>query len=98
MDTADLLSGLNNFDEYDIYGSEFSKFFGFTEEEINNLLNECLVVNNEEDKMQSDFIKMCYYGYKIGEYKIYNPWSIMKCLNKAQQNPLQGCFQILESF
>lgn len=105
MARADIFSGLNNITEYDILGLQYSEFFGFTEQEVNKLLDRCLVINNPQDRRQYELIKMCYNGYKIRDYTIYNPWSIMMCLDRAKKDPLNalqaywvdsGSFEIIE--
>jgi Predicted AAA-ATPase len=87
---ASLFSGSNNLIECGVLDSDYSEFFGFTDQEVNKLLSTCLVAEETEYKLQSKYIKMCYNGYKIGKHIIYNPWSIMRCLKKASSQPLNA--------
>ena len=34
----------------------------------------------------SEDIKSWYNGYTVGEYSIYNTWSIIKCINNYLEN------------
>ncbi|WP_425360944.1 AAA family ATPase [Candidatus Tisiphia endosymbiont of Stenodema calcarata] len=71
---ANLFSDLNNVSEYSLLDDEFSKFYGFTQTEIDELLTIVPTTTNHEE------IKNWYNGYTFGGEVIYNPWSIMQCL------------------
>ena len=71
---ANLFSDLNNVSEYSLLDDEFSKFYGFTQEEVDELLTVVPTETNPEE------IKHWYNGYTFGGEIIYNPWSIMQCL------------------
>ncbi|WP_341752026.1 AAA family ATPase [Candidatus Tisiphia endosymbiont of Piscicola geometra] len=71
---AELFSGLNNVSEYSLLDDEFSKFYGFTQAEVDELLTVVPIETNPEE------IKNWYNGYTFGGEVIYNPWSIMQCL------------------
>ena len=77
---ANLFSGLNNFDHYGVLDNKFSEYFGFTESEVDKLLANNLLGDPEEKEQQKKKIKSWYNGYTIGEHIIYNPFSIMLCL------------------
>ena len=67
-------SALNNFSEYTILNSgRFSQYYGFTEDEVKTLCK----------KYHLDFetTKFWYDGYKVGEYELYNPNSIIELIN-----------------
>jgi Predicted AAA-ATPase len=87
---ANLFSGLNNIIDYGVLHPMYSEYFGFTEGEVNELLSTCLIVSKPKDKRQFVYIKMCYNGYKIGNHTVYNPWSIMRCLERARYQPLRA--------
>jgi len=72
---ANLFSDLNNIREYCVLDKKFSKFYGFTENEVNDLLSQVPTKTSKEE------IKYWYNGYSFGEEIIYNPWSIMLCLS-----------------
>jgi hypothetical protein len=70
---ANIFSGLNNPIEETILDYKFSEHYGFTETEVNELLDKAGIINKKE-------IKNWYNGYVIGNNFIYNPWSIMQCI------------------
>ena len=72
---ANLFSDLNNVREYTLLDKQFSKFYGFTQQEVDELLAK---VPTETPPNQ---IKDWYNGYNFGDEIIYNPWSIMLCLS-----------------
>ena len=70
-----LFSGLNNVRVYSLLNEKYSQYFGFTEDEINSLLQQANLMAHAEE------IKRWYNGYQFGKTVIYNPWSIVNCLN-----------------
>ena len=85
---ADLFSGLNSFAEYGVLDDKFARYFGFTNEEINDLLDKNLEFSSMEEKnLQKAAIKDWYNGYIIGDLNLYNPWSIMNCLETSEIGP-----------
>lgn len=67
-----IFTGLNNIGVYTILEPNFSDKFGFTEEEVKQIVSDL----NIPEKF--DCIKNWYNGYTIGKQKnIYNPWSIL---------------------
>ncbi|WP_425360685.1 MULTISPECIES: AAA family ATPase [unclassified Candidatus Tisiphia] len=71
---ANLFSDLNNVSEYSLLDEKYSKFYGFTQAEVDELLTKVPTATNPEK------IKAWYNGYSFGGEIIYNPWSIMQCL------------------
>ena len=70
-----IFSGLNNFQEYSVLDEKYSGCLGFTDSEINELLNKSPLGKNEEEKQRkNEEIKLWYNGYKIGRYVVYNPF------------------------
>ena len=69
-----LFSGLNNLKVHSVLHPQLSSFFGFTEEEVNQLFNKAGL----QDKM--DDVKHWYNGYQMGSTVLYNPWSIVNCI------------------
>ncbi|MCC8419243.1 MAG: ATP-binding protein [Rickettsia endosymbiont of Glossina mortisans submortisans] len=76
---ANLFSDLNNVTEYTLLDNSFSKFYGFTQEEVDELLTKVPLETNPNQ------IKDWYNGYNFGNETIYNPWSIMQCLSHKGQ-------------
>ena len=67
-----IFTGLNNLSVYSILDEEFSDKFGFTEQEVKQIIKDFNI------KTDYQKIKKWYDGYKFGETsKIYNPWSIL---------------------
>ncbi len=71
-----LFSGLNNIEVYTLLHSNYGEYFGFTESEVNALLNQAGL-----DK-EAVAIRDWYNGYKCGNTIIYNPWSIVHCIKR----------------
>lgn len=71
---ANLFSDLNNLTENTLLDEDFNSSYGFTQEEVDELLTK---VSTETKPEQ---IKDWYNGYTFGSEVIYNPWSIMQCL------------------
>ncbi|MBM3198404.1 MAG: hypothetical protein FJZ58_04015 [Chlamydiae bacterium] len=69
-----IFSGLNNFACHTLLGERFSDKFGLLEEEVLSLFQEQGVPCVLED------IRSWYNGYHIGKHALYNPWSILQCL------------------
>ncbi len=73
-----IFTGLNNISVSSIIRPEFSSYFGFTESEVENMLNEFSVEHPDE-------VKNWYNGYVFGNQVIYNPWSILNFLNSEDR-------------
>lgn len=73
---ASLFTNLNNISEYNLLDKEFAEYYGFTQEEVDELLKRVPTVTRPEE------IKEWYNGYYFGGQTVYNPWSIMSCLSE----------------
>ena len=73
-----IFSGLNNLEVYSILKEGYSKQFGFTDVEIEKILNDFNVVEQREE------FKRWYNGYIFGNTVIYNPWSILSYLKSKE--------------
>lgn len=71
---ASLFSGLNNLGENTILDHDYSKYFGFTEDDVEKLLQDTEI---DYDAQTISQMQTWYNGYNIGGLTIYNPWSIM---------------------
>ncbi|WP_192485252.1 MULTISPECIES: AAA family ATPase [Cysteiniphilum] len=71
-----MLSGLNNLEVYTLLDEEYREYFGFTNEELDDLYK---IQGMENDKANA---KKWYNGYNFAGLEIYNPWSILNCLRK----------------
>src|SRR3990167_3558202 len=77
-----ILSGLNNLDICTMLDAGYSDKFGFTEEEIEQLLQKVGYLSKKEE------IKVWYNGYTIGiknttPAKTYNPWSVLQYIKST---------------
>ena len=70
-----LFSGLNNLKVHSLLDKKYQEHFGFTEEEVNMLADKM----DYQDKLVE--MKAWYNGYEIGNTTLYNPWSIISCLD-----------------
>ena len=75
-----IFSGLNNIKVCTILNEQYSDKFGFTEEEIEKILNYFNVIEERDE------FKRWYNGYIFGDTVIYNPWSTLCYLdNKSNE-------------
>ena len=72
---ANILSDLNNLREYTLFDKRFASSYGFSEQEVDQLLDQVPIVTDREA------IQHWYNGYNFGDKLVYNPWSIMCCLS-----------------
>ena len=72
-----IFSGLNNIIVNSIFDDDFSEYFGFTQEEVNEMFRFYGI----EDKLKeaADW----YDGYIFGETHIYNPWSLLSYVSSG---------------
>jgi predicted AAA-ATPase/PD-(D/E)XK nuclease superfamily protein len=69
-----IFSGLNNLKVYSILQEPFSHHFGFTQREVDACLADYDLANKHQE------IKSWYNGYQFANTTIYNPWSILNCM------------------
>ncbi|OVE70753.1 AAA family ATPase [Clostridium diolis] len=74
-----IFSGLNNLEVNTLLRKTFNDKFGFTKNEIRELLS----YYKHEDDMQS--VKKWYNGYIFGGEVIYNPWSVLNYLKNTRE-------------
>lgn len=74
-----IFSGLNNLDVYSILKEGYSDKFGFTEVEIEKMLNDFNIVEEKDE------FKRWYNGYLFGNTVIYNPWSTLSYLKDKNE-------------
>ena len=75
-----IFSDLNNLVVCTVKDSEYSQYFGFAEEETKQTLEYYDLSLNDE-------VKSMYDGYHLGEYDIYNPWSILNYASRKVLEP-----------
>lgn len=77
-----IFTGTNNFASYSVLDADFSQYFGFSGEEI----EEMLVAAGRQDK--AGLIKEWYDGYVFGDSSVYCPWDVMNYMSvlKKREN------------
>ena len=70
-----IFSGMNNLKTNSILDDSYSEFFGFTIEEVKDMLRYY--------KKEEKFSEICewYDGYRFGDTEIFNPWSVINYLS-----------------
>lgn len=77
-----IFNGMNNLKTNSILDESYSEYFGFTAQEVKDMLH----YYGKENKFQE--ICNWYDGYRFGNTEIFNPWSVInyitdKCFPKA---------------
>ena len=80
-----IFTGFNNPKVYSITKNKFSQYFGFTQDEIKKLLSYYSL------EQYTDTIKEWYDGYLFGRTEIYNPWSVLNCVDSYLANDMITC-------
>ena len=76
-----IFTGTNNFVSDTITSSRLNEYFGFTQAEVDKLLEDTGLTDHAED------LKAWYDGYHFGEFDIYCPWDVMNYLQDLQFDP-----------
>ena len=76
-----IFTGTNNFVSDTISSSHLNEYFGFTQEEVDQILIDADQTDHAED------VKAWYDGYHFGELDVYCPWDVMNYLRDLQKNP-----------
>lgn len=66
-----IFTGLNNFTVYSITDDEFDETFGFTSEEVQEMLSYYGLSSHFEE------VKEWYDGYRFGNADVYCPWDVV---------------------
>ena len=72
-----IFSGLNNLTVNSVMDENYDSYFGFTKEEVSEMLSYYGVAEKEDE------IKDWYDGYLFGTTEIYNPWSVINYISKG---------------
>lgn len=70
-----IFSGMNNLKVYSILDERFSGYFGFTKDEIREMLQHYGYLDRYDE------ICEWYDGYRFGSTDIFNPWSVLNYLD-----------------
>ena len=71
-----IFSGMNNISVHSLFDEEYESYFGFTEDEVENMLS----YYGKQDKETE--LKNWYDGYLFGKKEIYNPWSVINYISR----------------
>lgn len=79
-----IFTGLNNPKIHSIADAQFDEFFGFTDEEVNTILQKY-----ELDEHHAE-VKEWYDGYRFGKQDVYCPWDVINyCYDMIADNDTQ---------
>ena len=76
-----VFTGMNNFVTDSITDSRYNEFFGFTQAEVDQILEDADAGKHAES------VKYWYDGYHFGNVDVYCPWDLMNYLCDLQRNP-----------
>ncbi len=76
-----IFTGTNNFVSDTISHSRLNEYFGFTQNEVDRLLEDTGTTAHADD------IKAWYDGYCFGDIDIYCPWDVMNYVRDLQYDP-----------
>ena len=76
-----IFTGTNNFVSDTISSSHLNEYFGFTQEDVDQILKDADCLEHAAD------IKNWYDGYHFGDLDVYCPWDVMNYLRDLQRNP-----------
>ena len=75
-----IFTGLNNLNVVSITNKTFAEHFGFTQEEVEQMLRDYGLEENLET------VRKWYDGYQFGETEVYNPWSVINYVNSCYKD------------
>ena len=76
-----IFTGTNNFVSDTISSAHLNEYFGFTQEEVDQILSDADQTDHAED------VKAWYDGYHFGDLDVYCPWDVMNYLRDLRKNP-----------
>ncbi len=76
-----IFTGTNNFVSDTIADSRLNEYFGFTQAEIDGLLQAAELTDHVKE------MKKWYDGYHFGSFDVYCPWDVMNHVNSLILNP-----------
>lgn len=79
-----IFTGVNNFKTHSISGNHFLDCFGFTEEEVEQMLKDTGLTS----RLPS--IRQWYDGYHFGKQDVYCPWDVSNFVSDARREPDQA--------
>lgn len=77
-----IFTGLNNLKVLSIADVQFDEYFGFTDEEVREMLEYYELSDHYED------IREWYDGYQFGKAEVYCPWDVINYVDTLRADPL----------
>lgn len=77
-----IFTGLNNFKVYSITDVDFDENFGFTDDEVKELLH----YYGQDTHYET--VKEWYDGYRFGNADVYCPWDVINYCDAHRRNPM----------
>ncbi len=75
-----IYTGLNNLDVISSMDVQFEEYFGFSDEEVKELLEYYEIGESYED------VKVWYDGYRFGNISVYCPWSVINYVDRRRND------------
>ena len=75
-----IFTGTNNFASYSVLDDEFSDYFGFSDDEVDAMLDAA------DCKDKADIIRQWYDGYVFGNSYVYCPWDVINYLSALRKS------------
>ena len=76
-----IFTGTNNFVSDSITSSRFNEYFGFTQKDVDRILQDAGAMSRAQD------VKAWYDGYHFGTFDVYCPWDVMNYIQEIQFHP-----------
>ena len=76
-----IFTGTNNFVSDTISDTRLNEYFGFTQKEVDHLLQDAGLSHHAEE------IRAWYDGYHFGDFDVYCPWDVVNHVNQLLLNP-----------
>lgn len=76
-----IFTGTNNFVSDTITDCRLNEYFGFTQKDVEQLLQDADAMEHSKD------LKFWYDGYHFGDVDVYCPWDVMNYMRDLQYNP-----------
>ncbi|MEM7361728.1 MAG: AAA family ATPase [Bacteroidota bacterium] len=89
---AALFSDLNNLKIYTTLSHKYANSFGFTGDETNDLLDRAGLPQKAHE------LKEMYNGYQIGDYTLYNPFSMVSFISEVLDDPKGNMQEALKPY
>ena len=81
VEKESIFTGVNNFNTFTITDVDFDEYFGFTDAEVKEMLEEYQLGSSYED------VREWYDGYRFGNVDVYCPWDVICYVNKRRTDP-----------